>query len=367
MTSTQARTPDRTTGLPPGVIVGPLGRRFVAHLIDGIVPTVISLVAFGLPGGDASSTAATTVGVVLIAVWALVVWWMFATRAAGPGMRLLKLQLVGFTDGRPIGWGRFLLRAVVLNLLSATGLGLLLMLVFLLRHPRHQGWHDLAAGSVVIRARALAPRTAQPPNRPAAAQVRPAASPAPSTADAAPVQPVPVEPAPVQPAPVQPAYVQPAPVQPAPVQPAPVQPARIQRPRVEPAPVEPVTVAVGAPTWVAELEDGRELAVTGLVLLGRNPQPRPGEEGAELIKLSDESRTVSKSHLALDVDEHGLFVVDRDSTNGSTFTTAAGEAFRCVPGQVTYVGEGSVISIGDHRLTVRLAADETNGEQRRPR
>ena len=29
--------------------------------------------------------------------------------------------------------------------------------------------------------------------------------------------------------------------------------------------------------WVAELDDGREIAVRGLVLLGRNPQPGEGE------------------------------------------------------------------------------------------
>ena len=115
------------------------------------------------------------------------------------------------------------------------------------------------------------------------------------------------------------------------------------------------------------LDDGRELVVSGLVLIGRNPQPRPGEEAAELVKLSDDSRTVSNSHLSLDVDEHGLFVVDRESTNGSTFTTAAGEAFRCVPGQATYVDDGSVVSIGDHRLTVRLGAAHDHGEGSRPR
>lgn len=332
MTSTQARRPDRMTGLPPGVAVGPLGRRFVAHLVDGIVPAVIGLIAFGRPGSGGASTGGTTIGTILIAIWAIVVWWMFATRAAGPGMRLLKLQLVGFTDGRPIGWGRYLLRALVLTLLSATGLGLLLMLIFLLRHPRRQGWHDLAAGSVVIRARPLAPRTARPAATPTAApEVRAAAAPAPSVADAVPFDADPVASS----------YAA--------------------------TTMAPGLVSTGAPTWVAELEDGRELVVAGLVLLGRNPQPRPGEEGAELIKLSDESRTVSKSHLALDVDEHGLFVVDRDSTNGSTFTTAAGEAFRCVPGQVTYIGDGSVVSIGDHRLTVRMVAAERDEEQSRPR
>ena len=36
------------------------------------------------------------------------------------------------------------------------------MLFFLLRHPRYQGWHDLAANAVVIRERMLAPRGRRP-------------------------------------------------------------------------------------------------------------------------------------------------------------------------------------------------------------
>ena len=87
----------------------------------------------------------------------LFVWWAFAERAAGPGMRLMRLQLVGFYDGRPIGWIRFLLRALVLAALTATGIGLLLMLIFLVMHPRKQGWHDLLVHAVVIKQRALAP------------------------------------------------------------------------------------------------------------------------------------------------------------------------------------------------------------------
>ena len=35
--------PNRETGLPPGVEVGPLGKRFVAYLINMSVPVVVSL------------------------------------------------------------------------------------------------------------------------------------------------------------------------------------------------------------------------------------------------------------------------------------------------------------------------------------
>jgi len=101
------------------------------------------------------------------------------------------------------------------------------------------------------------------------------------------------------------------------------------------------------------LDDAREVPVRGPVLLGRNPQPRPSEEGAALVKVADEGRTVSKSHLALDLHENGVVVVDRGSTNGSTVTTAEGRVLRCVPGVAVRVEEGAVISMGDHWLTLR--------------
>jgi hypothetical protein len=48
--------PNRETGLPPGVEVGPLGKRFVAYLINLSVPLVVGIllllpraVRFGRP------------------------------------------------------------------------------------------------------------------------------------------------------------------------------------------------------------------------------------------------------------------------------------------------------------------------------
>ena len=95
------------------------------------------------------------------------------------------------------------------------------------------------------------------------------------------------------------------------------------------------------------------MVVDHLVLLGRNPQPAPGEEDAQLIKIADTTRTVSKLHLAIGVDQAGLYVVDRGSTNGSTVTTPAGATRRCVPGETVYVSAGSIVSMGDHWLEVR--------------
>ena len=71
---------------------------------------------------------------------------------------------------------------------------------------------------------------------------------------------------------------------------------------VSPAPTRPRPENLD---WHAVLDDGRRLVVDHLVLLGRNPQPAPGEEDAQLIKIADETRTVSKLHLALGVDQAG--------------------------------------------------------------
>lgn len=142
-----------TGQLPAGVEIGGLGKRFVAQMIDGVVPAVVmgvwgAVVASG-PSGSTFLVVSIACGVVLLA-YGLLLWWMFASRAAGPGMRVMRLQLVGAADGKPIGWGRFFLRQLVLYALAATGIGLIVMAVLLILNPLHQGWHDLAARSVVI-------------------------------------------------------------------------------------------------------------------------------------------------------------------------------------------------------------------------
>ena len=354
MSASRPPAPARDTGLPPGVRVGPLGRRLAAYVVDSIVPAVGGLlVDLGVRGsGSGTSVPLVVLGVVLALAWALVCLQLLATRAATPGMRLLKLQLVGFFDGRPVGHGRVLLRWVVFTALGVTGLGLLLLLASVLVSPRHQGWHDRAASAVVIVERPLAPRASKATGSTSA---RPAT--AAGTADAA-------RPAALQPAPVTAAVAGDPAVGPelAPLAAAPADQPSEPDSRSDEAATRRVRPANGGPRtildgWVAELDDGRTFPVRGLVLLGRNPQPEDGEADAELVKLPDESRTVSKTHLALGVDDAGLFVVDRGSTNGSTVTPPDGETVPVGPFHAVSVGEGSVVSIGDHWVRIRREVD----------
>jgi uncharacterized RDD family membrane protein YckC len=449
----QAPPAVRVAGLPPGVAPGPLGTRFVAYLIDSVVTALLATLPVVLVWyTNLSPTLIATVASVLMLAWAVLVWWMFAVRGAGPGMRLMHLQLVGLANGRPIGWGRFLLRQLILFGLALTGIGLLLMVVFLVQHPRRQGWHDLAVNSVVIKERQLArpqpaaqprhaavpavagPATdgqlAQPPGTPMAPGSAspsalappggypspaggPGGYPSPQAAPAgypsrqgspdrgAPVvgtQPIgtpPYEPdprtdpgrpsgpvsQPLQPAgygsnqspsgaPPQ-ALQPPSSFRPGASQPGGGQPGGGQvgggqagggQAGAGTVPAAPGSAAGSAwpepprsagATWRAVLDDGREIVVDGLVLLGRNPQARPGEEHATLIKVADTTRTVSKSHLEISLDPRGLHVVDRGSTNGSTVTSVSGVTRRCAPGEPIQVEPGSIVSFGDHWLEVR--------------
>lgn len=379
-----------TTGLPPGVHLGPTGPRLLAALVEVGPIWLLAGVAVVFVVLPSASNAVSVVAPLLALAWAVFVWFRRASRAAGPGMRMDGLQIVGFRDGRPIGWGRVLLRALVFTGLTLSVVGLVAMLVVMARHPRRQGWHDRVADAVVIRERPLAPprprpavaraggsERGAPARRPPAGGPRraPAARPGqpggrPTTAGAA------------RPA----ATLQDE------------RPTRVQAPADSADATGDADEVPGADTavggdaagrsehaagpsedaagpsenaaeasedadeaadaqqpqteWWLRLDDGRQVGVEGVVLLGRNPQPRVGEEDATLIKVADDTRTVSKSHLAVGVDARGLYAMDRGSTNGTTVTGPDAERRPCAPGDLVDVPEGSVISFGDHWLEV---------------
>lgn len=479
-------TPASSSGLPPGVEPGDVGKRVAAYLIEWVAPAV-AIWLLSLIGSLAQNVVVSLiiglVSLLGIVGWVIFVWWGYATKAAGPGMKAMGLQLVGFSDGRPLGWGRVILRWLVLGVIAGTGIGAILLLVFTLQNPRRQNWADQIVDSVVIKERALAPKQLPGQRQP---QVAPQSTPTYQSSQANPTGPhspgdrggyqehglqTPVrygqedrysrerygapagdyQQAPYQQqdyqqdqyqqqgqygqdqyaAPQQEPYQQQDPYgQPAqqpqsqypqdqyaqdqygqdqyqpgqygqdqygqdqyqqeqpgqdqyqqdqyqqdqygrqygqgqagpgltPV-PAPI-PGATQFPAAAPPPVsggsatsarepDPRPLNEG---WLASLDDGREIDVDGLILLGRNPQARPGEEDAQLIKIADESRTVSKTHLAIGVDAGGIYVMDRGSTNGSTATDPGGQSRPCAPGDVVQVDVGTIVSFGDHWLEIK--------------
>lgn len=113
---------------------------------------------------------------------------------------------------------------------------------------------------------------------------------------------------------------------------------------VEPRPAVPVDTVV--------LDDGRALDLSKVVLIGRDPAPAPSDNGVALLAIDDPNRSVSKTHLAVGADSAGVWVVDRDSTNGTRLVDAGGVESELLPGERVQVPEGASVCFGARRLTV---------------
>lgn len=116
---------------------------------------------------------------------------------------------------------------------------------------------------------------------------------------------------------------------------------------------QPRTPVPVAAAWRLRFDDGVLVEVTGLTLIGREPGAGPNED-ATLVPVADPDRSLSKTHLAVGVDDHGVWVSDRHSTNGTTSVTASGEV-ALAPDVRTYVPVGTVIRAGDRSFTVESA------------
>ncbi|HQY32357.1 RDD family protein [Actinotalea sp.] len=101
------------------------------------------------------------------------------------------------------------------------------------------------------------------------------------------------------------------------------------------------------------LWDNRLIVLDGTALVGRNPSPRAGEQlPVQVIAVVDRGRSVSKTHLAIGVDADGVWLRDRNSTNGTIVTLADGQQILCAPEQTVRVPVGASVAFGDYWLTV---------------
>lgn len=108
------------------------GRRLAAFLLDSVLSIPVALI-FTRPPGAAYSVAVTAVFVVQRVVSTATTGHSIGQRAARIAVRRL--------DGKPVGFGRAAIRTVLL--------ALLVPVFFVDRDGR--GWHDRAAGTVLVR------------------------------------------------------------------------------------------------------------------------------------------------------------------------------------------------------------------------
>ena len=119
-------------------------------------------------------------------------------------------------------------------------------------------------------------------------------------------------------------------------------------------PVAVATAAQGA-ALALRADSGELLDLGPFCLLGREPAPRDGDPPAVLVPFQDAKLSVSKTHLAYGVDEYGLWIVDRNSTNGTSIIDPSGRRVPCPPEEREYVAVGAQVQIGQRRLTVEAA------------
>ena len=345
-----------------GVRRAPYGRRVLATIIDALPVIVFAIPLWFVPaalsapdGQGVLLVVLAAVGLLLMVIYALLQVGSHGRRGQTFGKQMMRLRTIRATTFRPIRFGRALGHAA---LFAAAGVvpvvGTALMALSPLFDPekRGRGWHDHAVGAWMIDLRAVDPtdpvafenargrarvRSVSLANAARATPQAPAA-PAPAPGAAAPGVPAPGVPAPApRPVPSLAPGVAPTPAAPVPQPAAPARPAA----PTQPAPAATASVRV-------RLDDGRSLVVTGPTLIGRKPL---AEGAAALVAIDDDTRSVSKTHLALHVDAQGLIVTDRGSSNGSVLVRGTREVpLRAnVPSRAR---SGDRIRFGDRSLEV---------------
>ena len=143
----------------PPVVLASIGQRFLARLIDGIivgVPVVAALFATTDVGQANNSNFSLPLPFILgsLLLGALYEISLIATMGQTVGKRAMRIRVVRVDDGGLPGWGSASIRYLLPTAVGAIPiLQLLALLVYLraLWDPMRQGFHDRAAGTIVVR------------------------------------------------------------------------------------------------------------------------------------------------------------------------------------------------------------------------
>jgi len=149
---------NQALGLPAGVVLAPMGRRVLGKLLDQVIVAVPVLVVVLLAGvrstenlldkqfaiNVAAALSAFTYEFVMIAMWGRTV-----------GKFALGTRAVRVDTGGPVLWSSSAIRALIplaAGVIPSVGPALgLVVYATAFWHPRRQGFHDRAAGTIVIR------------------------------------------------------------------------------------------------------------------------------------------------------------------------------------------------------------------------
>lgn len=128
--------------------------------------------------------------------------------------------------------------------------------------------------------------------------------------------------------------------------------------RPEPAAAPPAPSQAGPATWRLVGASGLEIAVDGVLVLGRDPVAAAGSN-ARAVAIDDPTRTVSKTHAVIEPADDGIRVTDLRSTNGSRLEAPGQTMSELVPGEACRVPLGSALYLGELGLRVDRVARAT--------
>lgn len=333
-----------------------LDRRFYAFAVDRLAAWTIDAVAAYLAWRYLIDRDRVAAGIAVVVAVVLVVYAAFAVvlglTGSSPGNAALGLRVLGAGTAAPIGPGRALLRQLILGVatLPTFGLGTATLAWTAAMDPsgRRHGWHDRVAGSEVLDVRPV-------PEEPEEVEEGPR-----HVVNLTAMRLVPAPTTPPPPPPVQ--VVPKAPRPPPPPVPTPAPAPQHRAPDPEPSPPRqqlgyPLVPEPGETgRWRVSFDSGESFLVDGLVLVGRRPEPRPGEEPRHLVELRSDDMSLSKTHAQLQVVADGVLVVmDRGSTNGSVLLRQ-GVARDLTAGRPTTLLDGDHVRFGDRMMSVAREA-----------
>ncbi|WP_022886510.1 FHA domain-containing protein [Glaciibacter superstes] len=124
-----------------------------------------------------------------------------------------------------------------------------------------------------------------------------------------------------------------------------------------PLPVPPQNVLPQEQTllptaWRLAFADGQSIEATGSLILGRDPATVPARQHARLVPVTDQAKSVSKTHAIIDLEGGELSVTDLHSTNGVIVIEADGTETDLEPGGRATVRHGSRLLLGEFRIDI---------------
>ena len=152
---------NQALGLPTGVVLAAMWRRVLAQLLDQlliVIPVVIVALVAGVRSADDLADKQFVINLAVVLSAFTYDFVMIGRWGRTVGKFALGTKVVRIDTGGPVLWSSSAIRALIplaAGVIPSVGSALsLVVYATAFWHPRRQGFHDRAAGTIVISARA---------------------------------------------------------------------------------------------------------------------------------------------------------------------------------------------------------------------